>query len=181
MLDVFQIAHWTDVIVIVAWALVIWGLGFALFRSFWAQELRYWWISRDSTEIAQIRRLEWEVANRAHWNPEAAREPHSEFAAAKKLTSDEWAERRRRLHALVRGSVFRRAAAYAADCGFCQRWWLAFTLLIVQRIGSDGWCALWPSFCSAFLYATIGNLLDKALGSKTEAARPARSRCPGCR
>ncbi|MCK4341011.1 MAG: DUF1360 domain-containing protein [Phycisphaerae bacterium] len=155
-----------------AWLLGTWGLGYVLFRSFWAREFAFWYQSRHTRQMQQIGVLRWELEHNLIWNEALAQ--GDDHAARRELTSEQREARRTELNRLARGTVFQRAVTFLLACRFCHNFWSALVLLIV--FGPHGL----ETLPLAIAYAAGARVLDRVIAGSTSTTPKGGRSCPDC-
>ena len=154
MTSIFEITDWSQVGSFLIWTLAVCAVAKALFGSLPAAELHYRLALRDAPKRQRIQRLNWEINNRARWNPDVARgSPH---AARQPLTDAELESRRAELQRLTRNSFACRALQYFLNCFACQSFWTAVAIYALTRGVTDP--AGWLFFAVAAMMSALWTL-----------------------
>jgi len=155
-----ELNEWIDVVRFALWAVVVFAVGGAIFRSWFAEELKRLSIFRPTLE-AEIKILQWEIGTQSEYNEEIRQK--GSMAKARKLSSEEIEERKRKLETLRRDTVGIRAMRYFLGCVFCQSFWVALGL----ALSASRWENFWSDVVlSAFAYAGAIALAISAFGKK---------------
>ena len=128
MPSVHQVNSIETAIAFVAWTFAVVALTKAIFGSFPAMEVSWWLHQRGAGRREKMTRLNWEVTNRARFDPDVvSKSPH---AAKQNLTTAEHARKLAELQKLARGSLPWRAGQFFAGCFACQSFWSAAVLYL---------------------------------------------------
>lgn len=151
MTTVFDVDSIGSLISLVAWGMVVSGVQWAVFASFWAGELQAWvkiWSAPVRNEMAMLR---WQRQYGVRWEPRLDRVKPADLAATgTRLTPDELAADRVRYGQLKRRSLHWRVLQYGLGCTGCQTF---FSTLVVFAV--VGWPGLAPAVLTAILYAGV--------------------------
>ncbi len=165
------VVTWWNVPEVVAWAVAVWGLAHAVFRSLPGM-LTIAWLDQWGVEQAR-NRLRWEVASGWLWTAEAYRKKQPELSG-KKLDEAQIHVRRRELMRIAWPARFSRVLRYLLTCEFCQHAEMALVLLLCTQGG-------WGSVPAAFGYATLATFGVGWAAQRAVQAGAKPCSGPGCR
>ncbi len=183
MPSVFEVNSTNTAIAFLAWTLAVVALTKTLFGSFPAAELAWWLYQWGAGEREELAHLNWEVQNRAKYDPDViSRSPH---ANKQNLTTAEHERKRAELQRRARGSLWRRAGRYFASCFACQAFWSTAALFVAARwpdVGVLGTLASCLAYSAASVVVTtfVGAYTKTDESGGQQPQRDRQSGCPGC-
>lgn len=174
MQSIYDIDSTAEIINFVFWSLAVFGLGKAIFRSFWAAELRMRiWQSRK-VDQARIHRTKWELSTGWHHSPELER--GDQMASKRPLTQEEQEERLKYMDKQVNQTLWFRIINFFMMCNFCHCFWGSIVMYLFTRQVADWWPGLLPT---SFAVATLGAIINIVFERYATTAGPPRG-TPGC-
>lgn len=149
MITVFDVDSIDSLISFLAWGLVVAGVQWAVFASFWAGELAAWvkiWSAPVRNEMAMLR---WQRQYGVRWEKRLDRvKPDDIDKLGSRLTAAELEADRKRYGVLKRRSLHWRIVQYALGCTGCQTFFSTLAVFAVV-----GWPGITPAALTAILYA----------------------------
>lgn len=121
----------------VLWMCCAFGIGKALFRSFWSMELFGRILATDASRTRMLNEIQWELKNGEHFD--LRRAMGDKLAAKRELNAEEIAERQDRLFASRNPTLLIRLVRFFSSCRFCHTFWGAVVLCAVtHRLDCSG-------------------------------------------
>lgn len=138
----------------ILWTLVIWGVAFAIFRSFPAKHLhdKLWFKSPEQHQKLKI--LQYEARTGQKYDPRVLNK--DPLVIPQKLSLEETTQRRNELLQYSKTKMFARILSYLMECQVCQHGWA--TILMYCLYGN--WSYLVPTVA---VYATAATLFNRLI------------------
>lgn len=174
MVDVLHVHDLSGVVAFALTALVVFSVTKAVFYGFWAAEFQFWLVSRVGDTEFEMRRLEWELKNGAHWDADVVRN-HPQ-AAKRPLSTEQISERIARRAYMARATRAVRALRYFLDCPLCQSFWVS--VAIVAAFAPDASPA--GVVLSAFAYSGLVFLAARRVSPPESNGATAKAGGCGC-
>lgn len=182
MVTLFELKDWSMVVPLLGWTATVAAIRWVIFESFLGQEIRFRWQARQGRQAQRIHVLQWELKNRARWDPRVQNE--DPLTAPQPLSDEEIARRRQELVTLGKKSTGSRLWGYFITCSFCQSFWIALALLLAFAT-ADATAMLLSAVMYAYLASRVDRLAatveSRAPGSMSKPAGPRGAAVPGCK
>ena len=171
MISIYEVHSVSGAIAFVVWALAAYGLGKAVYRSFWWHEAYARLTAPARSRVERLKIVQWELRHRVRYSAELA--AGDDMAKRDPLSARELARREEELWAARNPTFWFRLLRFLGDCQFCHTCQAAIVL----------WCCTRPvSWAMIPTSLAVAGLQAMWFASRTPRPAPAqsRSRSGGC-
>jgi hypothetical protein len=164
MPSICEIGSWITGAHLLLWVVGLWYAVRAVFKSFLAEELRFWVETHPQGDIGRLAMLMDEMQRgRMDSHPPEKNLPTKRV----KLSVVEYSHHKKEIEKLRRTTLLYRAVVWLLSCSFCQAGEAALVAVLLSR----GWLGWEETVGTVLLYAGLVVVLDRVVGGSLTPAK----------